>query len=84
MNADTISEVMVHSFKIELFGGISLLCKWLTLSCFMFECVFLSVAKRSRNTWNGGGWGICPQVLLKNGFLINCSLFRNVKVCCYN
>ena len=31
----------------------------------------------------GGGW-IHPQVLLKNGFLINCLLFGNTKVSCYN
>ena len=41
--------------------------------------VFLPVAHRSRNTWNGGvgggGGSIRPQVLLKKGFVTNYLLF---------
>ena len=58
----------------------------------------LPVAHRSRNTWNGGGWlggggggggggrerCMHSQVLLKNGFLTNCLLFGNTKVCCWH
>ena len=49
------------------------------------------MAHKSRSTWNGGGGGggggggwIHLYVLLKNGFLTSCLLFRNTKNCCYN
>ena len=46
--------------------------------------LFLPVAHRSRNTWNGGGvGGGGAQVLLKNGFLTNCLLFGSTKVNSY-
>ena len=47
--------------------------------------IFLPVAYRYRNTWNGGeegrrgGGQHNPKVLLKNGFLTNCLMFVKPK-----